>query len=158
MKRWKLLILIGLGLLLLGASLPPYVSRADNLTTHTIPVDSAGDSTYFWDTVLFKVAGFNYLSYRLTFTPTSDSILGAWVEDSIFIGLEVLRRGVWLHWDSAIIADFSGDTLEGVILPADGDTLLNEYARFVIYFADTVSDTTSEMVYAKTIDLFGAKR
>lgn len=157
MKRWKLLICMALGLLMLGASWPQFRSRA-GVEVETITVDSAGDSTYFWDTIPFKVGGYNYLSYRIIFTPTSDSLLGAWVEDTIFIGLEFLRRGVWVHWDSAIIADFSGDTLEGEVLAADGDTLMHEHARFIIYFADTISDTTSTMVYNITVEFFGTAR
>ena len=157
MKRWKLLAVLGVALLMIAAT-PPYMSRVAGLETHTITVDSAGDSTYFWDTTTFKVAGFNYLSYRVIFVPTSDSILGAWVEDSLNIRLEVLKRGVWTPWDTAYVADFSGDTLEGVMLAADCDTVLEEWARIVIYFADTVSDTTSSMTYTKTIDLFATKR
>lgn len=155
MKRWKLLTVLAIIVLMsVAATKVPYISRA-GIESHEVAVDSAGDSTYFYDTTVFKVAGFNYLSYRVIFVATSDSLLGAWVEDTINIRLDFLRNGVWVEQMSSTKADASGDTLTGVVLKAVGDTAINEWARLVIYYADTISDTTATMTYDITIDFFG---
>lgn len=157
MKRWKLLFGMALALLLIGATNPPYFVRDSFDEEQSVAVDSAGDSTYFVDTFLFKVGGHNVLRYNFIFTEDDDSLPGQGLSDSIMLRLAFLRNGVWLEWDSAY-GTVATDTLEGHILKADGDTLFAEWGRLIVWFADTTSDTTATMEFDVGIDLFGTAR
>lgn len=155
MKRWKLLTVLAIIVLMnVAATKVPYLSRDGTETTTVTVTSDATDSLFIYDTTLVKCAGFNYLRYRMIFAATGDSILGARVIDSLVLRLEVLRSGIWLRWDSTMVKANPRDTLEGVILKADGDTLLNEYVRFLVYYFDTLQDTSATATYDITLDLF----
>lgn len=155
MKRWKLLTgAVIIILMSVAATTPPYYSRASLEEEWSVAVDSAGDSTYLVDTFIFKVAGFNYLDYRIIFTEDDDSLPGQGLSDSIMMRLSLLRGGIWYEYDSAY-GTVATDTLEGKIQKAVGDTLFNEYARITLWFADTTSDTTATMEFDYMVELFG---
>lgn len=155
MKRWKLLA--GLAIIVLmsiAATTPPYFARSTVNEEQLIAVDSAGDSTIWGDTINFKVGGYNYLRYYVVVTEDDDSLPGQGLSDSIAMSLQFLRDGVWVTWDTAY-GTVVTDTLAGIILKADGDTLLAEHARILIWLADTTSDTTATMEFDLSVELFG---
>lgn len=158
MKRWKLLTVLAIIVLMsVAATKVPYISRASTRVETVTVTSSATDSLFIYDTILVKVGGFNYLRYRMIFAATGDSLLGARVDDSLFLRLQVLRGAIWLDWDSggAYVTGNPRDTMEGVILKADGDTLLNEYVRFLVYYFDTIQDTAATATFDITLEFFG---
>jgi len=155
MERWKLILGVWIlaATVCMAATYPPYIERETSRTVEVTVDSSATDSTWLYDTVEFKTAGYDYMGYRLIVTEPADSLPGQGLDDSIRLILELYRQGLWRPHDSAG-GTVATDTLTGEIF---SDSILQGQARFIIWLYDTTSDTTGTMSFPVTLEYFMKK-